>query len=161
MYVKRSGIVGPGARAFVVSLLWGFLNPLHERKVKDIIRSEYKEFHIGYMPVVLGGQVIGKLGEYERTMAAILDAYLQRSMQIELSTCGTSCATAATSALPMIQSSGGIAEVFQTAASRTFKSGPVSGLMGAHHVAKSLGDQNVMMADMAVPVSTLRLGRQG
>jgi N-methylhydantoinase A/acetophenone carboxylase len=48
----------------------------------------------------------------------------------------------------MIQSSGGIAEVFKTAASRTFNSGPVSGLMGAHHVAKALGFHNVVMADM-------------
>ncbi|MFZ3332406.1 MAG: hydantoinase/oxoprolinase family protein, partial [Candidatus Acidiferrales bacterium] len=38
--------------------------------------------------------------------------------------------------------------VFRTAASRTFNSGPVSGLMGAHHVAKSLGYQNVVMTDM-------------
>jgi N-methylhydantoinase A/acetophenone carboxylase len=142
-------LVGRGARAFVVSLLWGFLNPLHERKVKEIIRSEYKEFHIGYMPVVLAGQVSGKLGEYERTMAAILDAYLQRSMQIELSTCWDKLRDRGYKrSLSMIQSSGGIAEVFKTAASRTFNSGPVSGLMGAHHVAKSLGVHNVVMADM-------------
>ena len=142
-------LVSRGARAFVVSLLWGFLNPIHERKVKEIIRSEYQEFHIGYMPVVLAGQVSGKLGEYERTMAAILDAYLQRSMQIELSTCWDKLRDRGYKrSLSMIQSSGGIAEVFKTAASRTFNSGPVSGLMGAHHVAKLLGVQNVVMADM-------------
>jgi len=50
--------------------------------------------------------------------------------------------------LLMIQSSGGVAEVFRTAASRTFNSGPVSGLMGAHHVARSLGYHNVVMTDM-------------
>jgi len=142
-------LVGKGARAFVVSLLWGFLNPIHEKKVKEIIRSEYQEFHIGYMPVVLAGQVVGKLGEYERTMAAILDAYLQRSMQIELSTCWDKLRERGYKrSLSMIQSSGGIAEVFKTAASRTFNSGPVSGLMGAHHIAKSLGIHNVVMADM-------------
>ncbi len=142
-------LVGKGARAFVVALLWGFLNPVHEKKVKEIIRSEYQEFHIGYMPVVLAGQVSGKLGEYERTMAAILDAYLQRSMQIELSTCWDKLRERGYKrSLSMIQSSGGIAEVFKTAASRTFNSGPVSGLMGAHHVAKALGFHNVVMADM-------------
>ena len=142
-------LVSKGARAFVVSLLWGFLNPVHEKKVKEIIRSEYQEFHIGYMPVVLAGQVVGKLGEYERTMAAILDAYLQRSMQIELSTCWDKLRERGYKrSLSMIQSSGGIAEVFKTAASRTFNSGPVSGLMGAHHVAKALGIHNVVMADM-------------
>jgi N-methylhydantoinase A/oxoprolinase/acetone carboxylase beta subunit len=138
-----------GARGFVVALLWGFLNPSNERRVKEIIRDEYKEFHIGYLPVVLAGQVVGKLGEYERTMAAILDAYLQRSMQIELSAMWDKLREKGYSKpLLMIQSSGGIAEVFRTAASRTFNSGPVSGLMGAHHVAKILGYQNVVMTDM-------------
>ena len=142
-------LAGKGARAFVVSLLWGFLNPVHEKKIKEIIRSEYREFHIGYIPVVLAGQVVGKLGEYERTMAAILDAYLQRSMQIELSTCWDKLRERGyTRSLAMIQSSGGIAEVFKTTASRTFNSGPVSGLMGAHHIAKALGFHNVVMADM-------------
>jgi N-methylhydantoinase A/oxoprolinase/acetone carboxylase beta subunit len=142
-------LVGRGARGFVVSLLWGFLNPVHERRVKEIIRDEYKEFHIGYLPVVLAGQVVGKLGEYERTLAAILDAYLQRSMQIELSAMWDRLRERGyRKPLLMIQSSGGIAEVFRTTACRTFNSGPVSGLMGAHHIAKSLGYQNVVMTDM-------------
>jgi N-methylhydantoinase A/oxoprolinase/acetone carboxylase beta subunit len=146
---KVRELVASGARGFVVSLLWGFLNPVHERRVKEIIRDEYKEFHIGYLPVVLAGQVVGKLGEYERTMAAILDAYLQRSMQIELSAMWDRLRERGYKRpLLMIQSSGGIAEVFRTSASRTFNSGPVSGLMGAHHVAKSLGYQNVVMTDM-------------
>jgi len=142
-------LVNRGARGIVVSFLWGFLNPVHERRVKEIIRDEYKEYHIGYLPVVLAGQVVGKLGEYERTMAAILDAYLQRSMQIELSAMWDKLRERGyKKPLLMIQSSGGIAEVFRTTASRTFNSGPVSGLMGAHHVAQSLGYQNVVMTDM-------------
>ena len=142
-------LVNRGARGFVVSLLWGFLNPLHEKRVKEVIRDEYKEFHIGYLPVVLAGQVVGKLGEYERTLAAILDAYLQRSMQIELSAMWDKLRERGyKKPLLMIQSSGGIAEVFRTTASRTFNSGPVSGLMGAHHVAKTLGYRNVIMTDM-------------
>jgi N-methylhydantoinase A/acetophenone carboxylase len=142
-------LVNRGARGFVVSLLWGFLNAAHEKRVKEIIRDEYKEFHIGYLPVVLAGQVVGKLGEYERTLAAILDAYLQRSMQIELSAMWDKLRERGyKKPLLMIQSSGGIAEVFRTTASRTFNSGPVSGLMGAHHVAKFLGYQNVIMTDM-------------
>jgi N-methylhydantoinase A/oxoprolinase/acetone carboxylase beta subunit len=146
---KVRQLVNRGARGFVVSLLWGFLNPVHEKRVKEIIRDEYKEFHIGFLPVVLAGQVVGKLGEYERTIAAILDAYLQRSMQIELSAMWDKLRDRGyKKPLLMIQSSGGIAEVFRTTASRTFNSGPVSGLMGAHHVAKTLGYKNVVMTDM-------------
>lgn len=142
-------LAGRGARGFVVALLGGFLNPVHERRVKQIIRDEYKEFHIGYLPVVLAGQVVGKLGEYERSMAAVLDAYLHRSMQIELSAMWDKLRERGyRKPLLMIQSSGGIAEVFRATASRTFNSGPVSGLMGAHHIGKSLGYQNVVMSDM-------------
>jgi N-methylhydantoinase A/oxoprolinase/acetone carboxylase beta subunit len=36
-------LVDRGARAFVVSLLWSFVNPAHEQRVKDIIREEYRE----------------------------------------------------------------------------------------------------------------------
>jgi N-methylhydantoinase A/acetophenone carboxylase len=146
---KVRHLVNKGVRGFVVSLLWGFLNPVHEKRVKQIIRDEYKEFHIGYLPVVLAGQVVGKLGEYERTLAAILDAYLHRSMQTELSAMWDKLRDRGyNKPLLMIQSSGGVAEVFRTAASRTFNSGPVSGLMGAHHVATSLGYHNVVMTDM-------------
>jgi len=146
---KVRHLVTKGVRGFVVSLLWGFLNPVHEKRVKQIIRDEYKEFHIGYLPVVLAGQVVGKLGEYERTLAAILDAYLHRSMQTELSAMWDKLRDRGyNKPLLMIQSSGGVTEVFRTAASRTFNSGPVSGLMGAHHVARSLGYHNVVMTDM-------------
>jgi N-methylhydantoinase A/acetophenone carboxylase len=146
---KVRHLVNQGVRGFVVSLLWGFLNPVHEKRVKQIIRDEYKEFHIGYLPVVLAGQVVGKLGEYERTLAAVLDAYLHRSMQTELSAMWDKLRDRGyKKPLLMIQSSGGVAEVFRTTASRTFNSGPVSGLMGAHHVARSLGYHNVVMTDM-------------
>ncbi len=56
------------ARAIAVSLLWSFANPAHEKAVRRIIREEYKSFHVGYLPVVLSHEVVGKVGEYERTM---------------------------------------------------------------------------------------------
>ncbi len=146
---KVRSLVNKGARGFVVSLLWGFLNPAHEKRVKEIIRDEYKEYHIGYMPVVLASQVVGKVGEYERTMAAILDAYLHRSMQIELSAMWDKLRERGyKKSFMMIQNSGGTAEVFKTTASRTYNSGPVSGLMGAYHIAKQLGHKNVVATDM-------------
>ena len=46
-------LVDRGARAFVVSLLWSFVNPAHEKAVKRIIREEYRDYHVGYLPVIL------------------------------------------------------------------------------------------------------------
>ncbi len=138
-----------GARAIVVTLLWSFVNPEHERRVREIIREEYKEYHIGFVPVVMSHAVTAKLGEYERAMTAVLDAYLQHAMQTEI------CATwdklreeGYRGTFLMIHNSGGSADIFKTPASRTFNGGPVAGLMGSAYFAEKLGYKNVIMGDV-------------
>ena len=146
---KIHRLVNNGARGFVVSLLWSFANPAHERRIKEIIREEYKDFHLGSAPVVLSSEVLGKLGEYERTMTAVLDAYLQRAMQIELSAMWDKLRDKGyRGSFQMIHNSGGIAEIFKTTASRTYNGGPVAGLIGAHHIARQLGYHNVVTTDV-------------
>lgn len=142
-------LIDRGARAIVVSLMWSFLNPVHEKRIRDIIREEYKEFHIGFVPVVMSSAVVPKIGEYERTMTSILDAYLQHGMQTEI------CATwdkirerGYTGAFLMIHNSGGSADIFKTPASRTFNGGPVAGLMGSAYFASKLGYKNVVAGDV-------------
>lgn len=146
---KLRQLMDSGARAIVISLLWSFANPAHEKRIRQIIRDEYKEYHIGFVPVVMSHAVIPKIGEYERSMTAILDAYLQHSMQSEI------CATwdkirdqRYRGNFLMIHNSGGSADIFKTPASRTFNGGPVSGLMGSAYFAKKLGYHNVIAADV-------------
>jgi len=142
-------LINNGARGFVVSLLWSFANPAHERRIKEIIREEYKDYHLGSAPVVLSSEVLGKLGEYERTMTAVLDAYLQQAMQIELSAMWDKLRDKGyRGSFQMIHNSGGIAEIFKTTASRTYNGGPVAGLIGAQHIAKQLGYHNVVTTDV-------------
>lgn len=138
-----------GARAIVVSLLWSFMNPSHERRVRQIIREEYKEFHIGFVPVVMSHSVVSKIGEYERTMTAVLDAYLQRSMQNDIgATWDKLREKGYRGAFLMIHNSGGSADIFKTPASRTFNGGPVAGLMGSAYFADKLGYKNVIAGDV-------------
>jgi len=138
-----------GARAIVVSLLWSFMNPAHEKRVRQIIREEYKEYHIGFVPVVLSSSVVSKLGEYERTMTAVLDAYLQRSMQNDIGATWDKLRDKGyRGAFLMIHNSGGSADIFKTPASRTFNGGPVAGLMGSAYFAKKLGFNNVIAGDV-------------
>lgn len=142
-------LIDRGARAIVVSLMWSFMNNAHEKRVREIIREEYKEFHIGFLPVVISSAVVPKMGEYERTMTSILDAYLQHAMQTEI------CATwdkirerGYRGAFLMIHNSGGSADIFKTPASRTFNGGPVAGLMGSAYFASKLGYKNVIAGDV-------------
>ena len=146
---KVRTLVDRGARAFVVSLLWSFANPEHELRVKEIIREEYKEYHVGYLPVILSSQVVSRLGEYERTMTAILDAYLQRLMQMELSSTWDKLRDKGyTGPFFMVHNTGGCADVFKTTASRTYNGGPVAGLIGARDIAKYIGAENVVCSDV-------------
>ncbi|ALS21963.1 hydantoinase/oxoprolinase family protein [Paenibacillus naphthalenovorans] len=146
---KVRTLVDRGARAFVVSLLWSFVNPSHEKRIKEIIREEYREYHVGYLPVILSHGVVSRLGEYERTNTAILDAYLQRSMQIELSgTWDKLREKGYRGPFMMVHNTGGCADVFKTTASKTYNGGPVSGLVGAQFVADKIGIKNAVTADV-------------
>jgi N-methylhydantoinase A/oxoprolinase/acetone carboxylase beta subunit len=142
-------LVDRGARAIVVSLLWSFVNPAHEKRVRDIVREEYRDYHVGYLPVILASQVVSRLGEYGRTMSAILDAYLQRSMQIELSGTWDKLREAGyRGPFFMIHNTGGCADLFKTTASRTYNGGPIAGLVGARDIARHLDAPNVVTADV-------------
>jgi N-methylhydantoinase A/oxoprolinase/acetone carboxylase beta subunit len=146
---KLRHLVDNGARAIAVSLLWSFVNPGHERRIRKIIREEYKGFHVGYLPVVLSHEVVGKVGEYERTMTAILDAYLQTSIKFELeSTWDQLRANGYRGTFLLTHNTGGSGEIFKTTASRTFNGGPVSGLMGSFHIGQALGYRNVIASDV-------------
>ncbi len=142
-------LIDNGARAIAVSLLWSFANPVHERRIREIIREEYKGYHVGYLPVVLSHEVVGKVGEYERTMTAVLDAYLQRSIKLELeATWDQLRELGYRGSFLMTHNTGGSAEMFKTTASRTYNGGPISGLMGSYHIGRSLGYKNVIAADV-------------
>ena len=146
---KLRYLIDNGARSIAVSLLWSFANPTHERRVREIIREEYKGYHVGYLPVVLSHEVVGKVGEYERSMTAILDAYLQRSIKLELeATWDQLRERGYTGSFLLTHNTGGSGEMFKTTASRTYNGGPISGLMGSYHIGRTLGYKNVIASDV-------------
>ena len=146
---KLRYLIDSGARAIAVALLWSFANSEHEKRVREIIREEYKGYHVGYLPVVLSHEVVGKVGEYERTMTAILDAYLQQSIKLELESTWDQLRDMGYSGTFLLtHNTGGSAEMFKTTASRTYNGGPISGLMGSFHLGRALGYKNVIAADV-------------
>jgi len=147
--VKVRYLVDRGVRGFVVSLLHSYINPSHELQVKEIIRDEYKDYHLGLLPVVLSHQVGRVLGEYRRTMTATLNAYLHGAMQLELSAMWDKLREAGyRGSFLMVHNTGGMAEVFKTTAVKTFNGGPVAGLVGSNYIALQLGFKNVVTSDM-------------
>ncbi len=142
-------LVGKGARGFVISFLWSHLNPAHEERVEQIIREEYPECYLGSMPVILSSRVLPKRFEYQRTNAAVLNAYLHSSMAEELRGMGDELrALGYNKPIMMIHNSGGMAEVFRTQAVQTYNGGPVAGMIGSAHMGNLIGYENVVVSDM-------------
>jgi N-methylhydantoinase A/oxoprolinase/acetone carboxylase beta subunit len=143
------GLVDRGARAFVVSLLWSFMNPAHERRIKELILDEYNEAYLGHMPIFLSSEVAPRIYEYPRTMMTVLNAYLHQAMYRELMGIAEELRDRSyRRPLMMVHNTGGMASVLKTSAVNTFNGGPVAGVLGSYFLAPLYGYKNVISADM-------------
>jgi N-methylhydantoinase A/acetophenone carboxylase len=142
-------LVDAGVRGFVVSLLWSFMNPTHERRIQELIEREYNETYLGSMPVFLSSQVSPRKLEYTRTTMTILNAYLHQSMYEELIGIGQELRRGGyRNPMMMVHNTGGMASVFRSAAVHTYNGGPVAGLMGSSTLGRAYGYDNVVVTDM-------------
>ncbi len=146
---QLDALVDSGVRGFVVSLLWSFMNPVHELRIRELIEREYNETYLGSMPVFLASEVSPRKFEYTRTTMTILNAYLHQSMYEELIGIGQELRRGGyRNPLMMVHNTGGMASVFRSAAVQTYNGGPVAGLMGSAALGRTYGYKNVVVTDM-------------
>ncbi len=142
-------LVDRGARGFVVSLIFSYVNPVHERRIRELIEAEFPEAYLGAMPIMLSSEVMPKRWEYTRTNTTLLNAYLHQSMWEELSGMGDELRDAGyRRGIMMVHNTGGTAEVYRTSAVQTYNGGPVAGLIGGSALGRRLGFDNVLVTDM-------------
>jgi N-methylhydantoinase A/oxoprolinase/acetone carboxylase beta subunit len=146
---KLRYLVNQGAQGFAVCLINSYANPVHERKIRELIRRQYPESYLGSQIVVLSSDVSPRWREYPRMVATVLCAYLHRVMVDELKGMGDELRSLGyKKALMMVHNSGGMAEVFRTTALNTFNGGPTAGIVGAAYVGKEQGFNNIIATDM-------------
>jgi N-methylhydantoinase A/oxoprolinase/acetone carboxylase beta subunit len=146
---QLDALVDAGVRGFVVSLLWSFMNPAHEQRIRGLIEHEYNETYLGSMPVFLSSEVSPRKYEYTRTTMTLLNAYLHQSMYEELIGIGQELRRGGyRNPLMMVHNTGGMASVFRSAAVHTYNGGPVAGLMGSSALGRAYGYKNVVVTDM-------------
>jgi N-methylhydantoinase A/oxoprolinase/acetone carboxylase beta subunit len=142
-------LVDQGVRGFVVCLLWSFLNPVHEQRIRELIEQEYNESYLGSMPVFLSSEISPRKFEYTRSTMTLLNAYLHQSMYEELIGIGQELRRGGyRKPLMMVHNTGGMASMFRSAAVHTFNGGPVAGLMGSSTLGRLYGHKNVVITDM-------------
>jgi N-methylhydantoinase A len=132
--------------AIVVSLLFSFLNPRHEKEVARISRDMLPQ-----IPISLSSEICPEFREYERTCTTVMNGYLGpvigRYMDNLTARLKQNYGDAT---LHIMQSNGGTmtATVAKDNASQLINSGPAGGAIAAAFVSRLTGNDMAVGADM-------------
>src|SRR2546421_561069 len=135
-----------GADAAAVCLLFAYVNTEHEERVKAILKEE-----LGDLPVSVSHEVAPVWREYERASTTIADAYLRPLLGRYVQSLDSSLRSAGmTREWTLMKSNGGamLSGAAAAAPSPTVMSGPAGGMTATEHVARALGELNVLTLDM-------------
>ncbi|WP_417211556.1 hydantoinase/oxoprolinase family protein [Antarctobacter sp.] len=139
-------LVEAGAEAIAICFLWCFKNPSHETRVRDLIHEIAPDIFVSS-----SYDLVPKWGEYERTTAAALNAYIGpitstylRNVSGRLKDLGYQ------GNLQITQCGGGTISLERAMMSPllTLDSGPVAGVTGSEFLGATMGLKNIITTDM-------------
>lgn len=139
-------LLNAGAQSLTVCLLHAYANPAHESRLKAIIRDVD-----GQVPVTLSHELTQESGEYERALAAVVNAYVQPVMQRYVSSLHEKLQSAQINPrVSIVQSTGARASADHAIATpvHTMVAGPAGGAAGAAHIASLAGYPDALALNM-------------
>lgn len=130
-----------GVESVAVSFLFSFLNPAHEKKVKEILTSSGFEVSASF-------EIVPEFREFERASTTVLNAYVMPKMKKYISYLEKNLSSEDT--LLIMQSNGGVisSETAKKQPVRTVLSGPAGGVAGAYSLGKLAGYEKLITFDM-------------
>lgn len=150
-------LLAQGVEAIAISLLWSTANPRHEQRLRELVGEMAPELFVS-----ISSEISARVGEYERTIATIVNSMIGPPMNFYLSALEKDLRTHGyRRSLQLMSCAGGLidADHARTAPVMTIGSGPVAGLIGAGMLASvtQVGDsRHVITAD--VGGTTLDIG---
>ena len=148
-------LVAAGAECVAVCLLFSFVNPAHERRVREIAHTEHPGLELS-----LSSEVDPAFREYERTAVTAFDAYIKPTVRRYLYSLGTRLGDAGVAApLQVMQSRGGLAsaELARDRPVRLFLSGPAAGVIGGQATGTAAGHDDLITLDVGGTSSDIAL----
>lgn len=146
---------GRGIEAIAISFLWSFLNPRHERELRDWLADANGDGNEngdgnGWF-VTASSDLAPVIREYERTATTVLNAYLTPGVHGYLARMGDRLRQAGHGgAISVMHSAGGVSSLDE-ARSRgvtLLSSGPAGGMLGARELARRLELDPVIATDV-------------
>jgi N-methylhydantoinase A len=135
-----------GVEAVAVCLLHSYVNPDHELRVRELLRSEAPS-----LSVTLSHEIAREWREYERASSAVMNAYIAPKVEGYLSSLEDELAEMRIdTTLHVMQSNGGIttARKARDQPIQTLLSGPVGGTIGGAALSRSIDRPNLLCVDM-------------
>lgn len=138
-------IAAENVDSIAVCLLYSFINPRHEERIRQRIieRGVLEEWQ-----VALSSDVLPEFREYERASTVALEAYVRPVMARYISQLIEKLPTK--TSLRIMKSDGGVMSAMRIReqAIHTALSGPAAGVMGAFHLSKLAGFDQIITFDM-------------
>ena len=132
--------------AIAIALLWSFRNPAHEQRLREIVAEEAPDLYVS-----ISSEASPRQGEYERTVATVINSYVGPASSAYLSELADALAGRGLRRPPFImQANGGVVpvEAARHLPLSTIGSGPAGGLAGTVAIAAASGHRNVIATDM-------------
>ncbi|WP_326836938.1 hydantoinase/oxoprolinase family protein [Amycolatopsis rhabdoformis] len=129
-----------------IALLWSFANAKHERALAEALAAAAPDVFVS-----TSSAVSPRLGEYERTVATVMNGYVGPACSRYLGRLAGALGDAGlTEPLLVMQSNGGVlpAEAAAATSLGTIDSGPAGGLTGVAALARAYGHDRVVATDM-------------
>lgn len=139
-------LVKQGVESVAVSLLFSFVNPVHEQRVARIVAEE-----IPGVQISCSHQVLPRAPEYDRTSTTVVNAYVGPRVTSYLERLVERVKGAGyRNQLMVMQASGGVMSVDYIEGSpvRVLASGPAGGVIGSAHAGVAKGHNNLLCVDM-------------
>jgi N-methylhydantoinase A len=139
-------LLADGVESLTISLLNSYVNPVHERRARELAREVAPD-----MPVSIASDLVSEYREYERTLTAVLNSYVQPQvikyldhLESQLDDQGFA------GRLNIVRSDGGTmsAKATKDKPVDVAFSGPSGGAVGASYVARMIDVPNVLTFDM-------------
>ncbi|PSJ56861.1 hydantoinase/oxoprolinase family protein [Pseudaminobacter soli (ex Li et al. 2025)] len=142
----RSLVEEKGVEAIAVALLWSFLHPEHEARIRKIAERVAPGTY-----VTLSSDIAPVPGEYERSSTAVINAYSGKIAHAYLTDLQNLLGSKGYDGQIMVmQGYGGLLPASEAAdrAVGLIECGPAAGVIGARFLGDLMGDGDVIAADM-------------
>jgi N-methylhydantoinase A len=143
----------------VVCLLYAYLNPKHEIRIREMIEEQIPGCHIS-----VSHQILPEFREYERLSTTTINAFLMPTMGTYLRNFDAKARKLGLGVAPLVnQCNGGVmsVEAARRLPVRTVLSGPAAGVVGALFIAESAGFPNLITFDMGGTSTDVSLSKEG